>query len=459
MKTIPNIGLIGFETYQASIFSANGLNICGHIYVGKPETAGTAGNRIVSFETFKKFEFGNSCSVNGAETLDNERQEAFDLFVRCVDRWDWSKEMIHDWSDYQHLFSAALSNASAWLEATKPEALVFSNVPHQGAIIVLFYVARARGIATHVFLQSHFPGKSWAFDHWTDLGPFHNTRPNTNFEVDITPPKEQPFYMKSVRSEFSRSARAFASGVRARAVVFFGLTGLNQIQRRASFNRNIGRIKKEAENLNYFRKAKRFFSADIDEIEGKDFVYFPFHLQPEMTTDVLGGAFSDQALALEKLCRVVPENIAIVVKENPKQRSQMRSEAFFDRLSRRPNLIAVHRNTSSFELINKAKCVATVTGTAGWEALRMGKPVICFGHIYWNSLPGVFRYQDSLTWKELSSFQFDSGKLQISANQLGRFCYDGDVDKVYSQNREGFDPKQNAKALAQSIKHMTDHTK
>ena len=38
-----------------------------------------------------------------------------------------------------------------------------------------------------------------------------------------------------------------------------------------------------------------------------EYVYFPLHLQPEMSTDTNGGMFTDQLLALEKLSRVMPD--------------------------------------------------------------------------------------------------------------------------------------------------------
>ena len=35
--------------------------------------------------------------------------------------------------------------------------------------------------------------------------------------------------------------------------------------------------------------------------------------------------------------------------------------------------------------------VATITGTAGWEALFRGRPTILFGNVFFQYAPGVFR--------------------------------------------------------------------
>ena len=307
----PKIGLVGFERFQGEIFAENGLAVSGHIFTGKDNGTEANATRNISFERFKKFDYPGQPETSSESDLlafgtSQQSAEAFEYFVRCVERWDWSKELVHDWTDYRHLFAKALANANAWLEATKPEVLVFSNVPHQGALIALFYLARQKGIRTIIFLQSHFPGRSWAFEHWDDIGKSKTLLNEETFEIDISPPDAPPFYMKSVRSDLKRNIRAIASEARARFVVFSGLTGLTSTSRRQTRNRNLGRIKKEAENRHYYQTANTFFSKKLDAVSAGGFVYFPLHLQPEMTTDVLGGAYADQALALEtlrKLCQ------------------------------------------------------------------------------------------------------------------------------------------------------------
>ena len=43
----------------------------------------------------------------------------------------------------------------------------------------------------------------------------------------------------------------------------------------------------------------------------RKYVYFPLHVQPEMTTDTLGGIYEDQLLALERLDRILPDDWCI----------------------------------------------------------------------------------------------------------------------------------------------------
>jgi hypothetical protein len=44
---------------------------------------------------------------------------------------------------------------------------------------------------------------------------------------------------------------------------------------------------------------------------------------------------------------------------------------------------------SSFAITPKAKLVATITGSTGWEAIMLKKPVVSFGHQFYNELSMV----------------------------------------------------------------------
>lgn len=68
-----------------------------------------------------------------------------------------------------------------------------------------------------------------------------------------------------------------------------------------------------------------------------------------------------------------------------------RPRAYYKELKKIPNVKLMNPNLSSFGLIQKAKLITTITGTVGWEAVQLKKPVITFGDIFYNKLSMVKR--------------------------------------------------------------------
>ena len=58
----------------------------------------------------------------------------------------------------------------------------------------------------------------------------------------------------------------------------------------------------------------------------------------------------------------------------------------------------------TYSLMRNAKAVATVTGTVGWEALMHRIPVIIFGMIWYEKMPGVMRVTDSASAMNIMDF-------------------------------------------------------
>jgi hypothetical protein len=125
------------------------------------------------------------------------------------------------------------------------------------------------------------------------------------------------------------------------------------------------------------------------------------HKQPEKTTLPLGGIFDDTLLMAEIISASVPDDWVIYVKENVLQwaKSNIYSEIFrfkdfYKKLSRLKNVRFIPAETSAFELTRKSQAVATITGTPGWEAVLREKPVLMFGHRWYQYCDGVLRITD-----------------------------------------------------------------
>ena len=93
----------------------------------------------------------------------------------------------------------------------------------------------------------------------------------------------------------------------------------------------------------------------------------------------------------------------------------------------------------SFAIMKDAVAVATVTGTIGLEASLHKKPVIVFGMIWYEKMPGVLRITDSLSAKGIMSFVdnyiFDERKVlaylsSVADNTIMAYHYKGEKERT-----------------------------
>lgn len=135
------------------------------------------------------------------------------------------------------------------------------------------------------------------------------------------------------------------------------------------------------------------------------FVYVPLHAQPECNTSAMGGVFVDQLLMVDILSASLPEGWLLYVKENPGQWRGPRMHAgrfnnYYDEIAAMKNVRFIDPNFSTFNLIKHSQAVASVVGTACWEAVLRGKPSLVFGYVWYMYCDGVFRVYDEKTCRD-----------------------------------------------------------
>jgi len=129
------------------------------------------------------------------------------------------------------------------------------------------------------------------------------------------------------------------------------------------------------------------------------YIYLALHCQPERSTSPDGGLFVHQDIMVALLSAALPEGWKLYVKEHvsqfrPYQQAERgRTVEQYKRMSACPGVSLVPIEASSFELIDRARAVATVTGTAGWEALVRGVPALVFGYAWYAGCHGAYRIQ------------------------------------------------------------------
>ena len=121
--------------------------------------------------------------------------------------------------------------------------------------------------------------------------------------------------------------------------------------------------------------------------ENQKYIYYPLHISPEYSTQIQGTMWLDQCHLVELLAKSIPFDWKVLVKEHPGTLvARVRPLSFYRRLRKIPNVCIAPIDADMHQLISNAEMVAVITGTAGWEAILRGKPVITFASNMWDVL-------------------------------------------------------------------------
>jgi hypothetical protein len=153
--------------------------------------------------------------------------------------------------------------------------------------------------------------------------------------------------------------------------------------------------KVERERRRHCEAVKRYYDAlaAVPDLT-KPYIYVTLHAQPERATNPNGGVFDEQDVMIGLLASVLPKGWRIYVKEHPSQFFPIlpdngRWTTTYDAMLAHAGVSFVPRQTSSFDLIDRAQAVASVTGTACWEAVARGIPALAFGESWYKGCEGV----------------------------------------------------------------------
>ena len=362
-----------------------------------------------------------------------------DKRVRFMDMY--SRVTISEAMSYQnlnHIFWKYVKYFEGIFREQQPDVLLMSTPPQFGVDYIMYELAKLHGVKTKVVFQTLFPNRFICLDNVPDLGHLALVAGSgeESYQLEQFRGKTQ-FYMRKIRF-YNKSC--WLSFIRN---VVVGPRKFKPISLEAA----VVALK----DCQYFKKILKTTMVETPELNQK-FVYFPLQLQPEMTTSMLGGdLYADQILALEVLHAFIPDDWEIYVKENPKQTPKQRSCWFYRRLRTFPKVKYLDVRISSEQLTKHSQFVAVVTGTAGWEALLVGKSVLSFGYSWYNSLPGAFHISDRPTLDEVIGFEADFPVLEESFNQLMNNSLPGVVDTDYNVIVEGYSEQSNVDHLIHSL--------
>lgn len=336
-----------------------------------------------------------------------------------------------DMMDAMHVYTDFFLDV---LRTNRIDYAFFSRTPHRGPDFILYLVAKELGVKTFILQQSTLPEATDKSFLTTDMHETGKRKAGDGAPVEIKEKhRESPYYMRKTYKT-NRYVKTFL----------------------LLFRFDLDLLLYQVMNVRKHRKfMKNYKHALAKSLPKSKFVYFPLHLQPELTTVSWGGEFVDQILAIERLRAMLPDDWSIVVKENPKQTFHSRGPLFFARLGKIPGVFYVGKERDTFDLIEKAEFVSTVTGTAGLEALRFGKKALIFGDAPYKHFPGVVRYADGLTLDDVLSADFTHAEIESAYAELVRNTVDVVVSPDVFPVIENFSREKNAERLAGVINEAT----
>lgn len=407
---------------------------------------------------------GNHYELLASPGFRESMERTIDQLHRYSDGYRYRSHNLKNLQDYLDYFYILSDMLAGQIKEEKITHALFFNVPHLVCDTILYDVCKCLGIKTIIITQSIFPGKFFSMNDVEDYGLFDGDNHNSAPMVIERDKNLDLFYMKDIGQAPAKPGKLSLRAI-INIWIYFLLKkpsmlvrpfGIFKIFKRASkiyagfpsWRDPFARFFHENE-MAYFEHLMEFENQQVD-IEQR-YVYFPLQLQPEMTTSSLGGRFRDQLLAIEQLSSILPDDVKIYVKENPKQGGYSRGPLFFHRLKRIPSVVFMPSHANTNTLTQHCEAVATITGTVGWEAIRKGKKAIVFGNTWYSSLPGVFRWSGDLKYDEIAGMTIDHEKLEKQAGALHAACHDGVVERHYAKINPGHDPIKNQTSVAVTL--------
>jgi hypothetical protein len=369
--------------------------------------------------------------------------------IKMMDRMD-SDQHSFSFIERQRHFRNLIRKWFSIINIIKPDLVISAVVPHRVYDYVLFLVCKHKRIPFISFKNTAFTGRIISLTGIYDIEPITNeeylrikgTYSNSDIinklpvdirkEYEIVVNKDycdaEPSYMK--RHVISNKNDASLVGITKKFILriidnqqkFLGSKGYlvqgipTYLKRRNSSIENsnapiIWHVLRKIKNNSFKKNLKKYYEKNVENPNYEDkYIFLPLHYQPEMTSNPSGDIFVDQMLCIDILTKGIPTNYKIYVKEHKAQfyshteGHTSRNKDFYDDLLKYPNVKLVPLEEDVFKLITNSIAVATVTGTAGWEAIVRKKPVIIFGLSWYEAFDGVIKIRSQKDVEKILPF-------------------------------------------------------
>jgi len=288
------------------------------------------------------------------------------------------------------------------LKRMKPDMIIFPAVPHTPYIFVIYSLAKLLGIRTVMFDFTRVNDRLLLMNDYKEGSPALKREMQNSFHRGASPEILSPETRKYYEQETSGKLDAVPSDMTQIIGRYSGKEWLRLKLKALWWSIHTFTFFEHVAHF-LFKKFWHNLRTEYQSVQSspdftKRYIYLPLHYQPECSTSPLGSVFVDQLLMVKTLSESLPEGWFIYVKEHPTQwlargagYLSHRYRGYYRQMATFPNVRVIPLETNSYHLIYSARAVATVTGTAGWEAILRSKPALMFGYAWYRDCPGVFR--------------------------------------------------------------------
>lgn len=333
-------------------------------------------------------------------------------------------------SERKHLYRLYVQYWNSVILKLRPDAIIFPVIPHTVYDFVVYSLAKLYGIKTAMMEPLWIGDRMVSMNDYIE-GPKITPEQAGSGDIsrDLLDSTAPVMFVRSVKKKYSGAA-----GLKIKLRSFW--TTLTVLRDFSVFKKIF---------TYFFRRLRPNQKNEYESVAApsdfsKKFIYLPLHYQPERNSSPQGGVFVDQILVAETLSAALPEGWMLYIKEHPTQwvyrgpdYFSYRFKGYYRALAKLKNARILPIETSTRDMTERSVAVATITGTAGWEAVLARKPVLIFGYPWYRNAPGVFRVRGVDSCKEAlekikNGFSFSEEDVSKYLRALDRAAFHGYID-------------------------------
>lgn len=335
--------------------------------------------------------------------INMDRVLRYGLFLRAYP----SNTPLYSHEDLLRILQITAKTIIKFFDEEKPDFTFFSTVSNLSSML-LYHIAKKKNIKTFLLYFPRIENQyaiSEAYDEFRDLNDeYFKIKNKENEEVSLIQAK---IFLENYQKTFDYRETTVAGGK-----IFKNYKDVLNLNFKFLFSKEIIKsirwhikafwqywlnphrddyivIKPWHELIDKIKRRYRTLCSLADlydnPLETEDYAYYGLHSEPEALPMLLASFYTDQLWLIKQIAHSLPVHFKLYVKEHPIMIGK-RLRSYYKELKKIPNVKLINPLVLSTGLIKNSKLVLAITGTAGWEAVLLEKPVIIFSKVFYSQL-------------------------------------------------------------------------